>query len=260
MDDSGNSEFHSRKLGKYIQDMRSQFTYIFIVLIGCSILRIGLCNSCTESCDSVTTSGIQGTFCGTDKITHTAYSDIGNSNSNFCYANCGVMVYHMGSCGCPNDCFASAKLGTCVNLNGDLQCQCAKGWTGSDCSLPAILNPCSNHGQAIQSESNAYIYCKCENGWTGTDCNEKELNTINTPWGTLFDDINVYTDHDDYKDNHPIWNISVLASVRITLEETDYINLLLPENLYTESYAMATFQFDNGNVHQTISDVGKQEK
>jgi hypothetical protein len=81
------------------------------------------------------------------------------------------------------------------------------------------------------------------------------------PWGEIFPEAGpAYSTTDQYKDEHPIWNLSQLATIRIEVEEKDYVNLLLPQNLYNESYASANMHFDNGHVRQSLYNVGFRVK
>jgi hypothetical protein len=195
-------------------------------------------------------------FYGTDLINHQTYFPAFEGK---CYYGCEVMTYYQGTSGCPNDCFVSFGQGQCVNSS----CSCSSEFQGKDCSLPSSTHQCSLHGKMIPTTSTDSIfpfdYCDCDAGWTGTDCSSQVLPYTNTPWGTLFD-VDVYTSNDKYKDEHPIWNISVFASVHIELDEKDYLNLLQPWNLYNETYAVATMHFDNGNVRETVSNVGFRVK
>ncbi len=70
----------------------------------------------------------------------------------------------------------------------------------------------------------------------------------------------VYTSKDEYKDDHPIFNISVLATIRVEINPDDLLMLLQPWNLFNESYAVANVFFDNGNVQETVETVGFRVK
>ena len=71
------------------------------------------------------------------------------------------------------DCFMPncSGHGVCI----DAQCHCDKGYTGSDCSIPDVINitevcakNCSGHGTFDMQ----MLECRCEDGWTGNDCEE----------------------------------------------------------------------------------------
>lgn len=188
--------------------------------------------------------------------------------------------------GCPNDCFEENKQGVCSSIssstssrsrsssNGDAEvkyCICNQGWGGADCSLPIAGNPCSLHG-SIKPDDEAlgldYV-CVCDAGWTGTDCstpnfvpqgNQKNKPTTNNlPWGEIFDDDNVmsYSSNDKYGDDSPLFNMSSISTIRLSVNTTDFINLLSPENLYNGTYMkISSFLFHNENFQTKLSDVG----
>lgn len=52
--------------------------------------------------------------------------------------------------------------GTCIAPD---TCRCAKGWTGSDCSIPQCSMTCLHRGNCTGPN-----VCTCEAGWTGIDC------------------------------------------------------------------------------------------
>ncbi|POM61979.1 hypothetical protein PHPALM_28923, partial [Phytophthora palmivora] len=52
--------------------------------------------------------------------------------------------------------------GTCVAPN---VCECATGWTGTDCSIPVCTQTCTNGGNCTLPDT-----CTCTLGWSGTDC------------------------------------------------------------------------------------------
>jgi spore coat protein CotH len=76
------------------------------------------------------------------------------------------------------------------------------------------------------------------------------------PWGTVFDDVKPYSSKDKYEDEHPFFNLSVLATIRVEIDEKDYVQLLLPENLYNETYVSANVYFDNGNIQSRYENAG----
>lgn len=171
----------------------------------------------------------------------------------------------LGLCGCPNDCFADLHRGRCSTSGTSRTCICKAGYSGRDCSLPTSVNTCSSHGTLLTPGETESIfdfdYCHCDTGWTGTDCSTVEFALGTVPWGTLIgNDSDVYTSKDKYGDNHPVWNISVLASIRVTLKEEDYLYLLQPWNLYNHSYKPGSVSFDNGHVQETFQNVGVRIK
>ena len=52
--------------------------------------------------------------------------------------------------------------GTCIAPN---TCECAKGWTTADCSVPICEQTCMHNGNCTLPNT-----CTCEMGWTGHDC------------------------------------------------------------------------------------------
>ena len=214
-------------------------------------------NSCTQSCDELYPGGNAVTMCGTDGVTHSTHSDAFYDND--CYDLCGIMTYYEGPCNCPHNCYNELNQGSCV---GGSSCECMPGWGGDDCSLPVKGNTCSLHGKVVTVDDKDSVfpfeYCLCDEGFTGTDCSSAILTIGNTPWGNIFD-VKTYYD-DDYEDAHPVWNISVLATVRIEIAEEDYLYLLDPEYLYTEDYRPASIYFDNGHVQESYESVGLRVK
>ena len=169
---------------------------------------------CTTTCDATYGTGIPITMCGTDLVTHNTYFDA-LCNTHSCYKDeCMVMTYYPGPCGCPNNCFADSDQGVC---GPDGTCSCSDGWTGQDCSLVDIGNPCSLHGQLIAPDSESSVfpfsYCQCDNGFTGVDCSSPVFTDGYLPWGNIFEG-DPYTSKDEYGDDHPLWNTSLIATIR----------------------------------------------
>jgi hypothetical protein len=222
-----------------------------------SLFSFAVGDNCTDSCDQQYATGIDVTMCGTEGETHVTKSDAFYDNP--CYDLCGIMTYYEGVCGCPHNCYSEYNRGSCTSNS---VCQCSLGWGGEDCSLPVSGNQCSLHGKLISLGDKDSVfpfeYCACDHGFTGTDCSSPELALEPDVWGNIYD-VKTYYD-DEYEDDHPVWNISVIATVRIEIKEEDYLYLLAPENLYTEDYAPATIHFDNGHVQESIENVGLRVK
>ena len=178
------------------------------------------------------------------------------------------MVQYEGVCGCPNGCFSDVGYGSCVMADHSSSvppiCVCSPSFTGADCSQPTTSNTCSLHGKIVspssKSSSFPFDYCSCELGFSGIGCETESLIASSHPWKTVFGSSDDVYPNDDYKDDHPVFNISALATLRIEIDPAALLNLLLPENLYTEDYAPATLFFDNGIVQETVSDVGFKVK
>ncbi len=232
-------------------------TWILCVLLGISFsFSLGqIQNSCLENCDVENPGGYPVTMCGTDYLTHYTHTD--NLGASGCYmCSCLTMTYYEGICGCPNDCFSDFGLGHCSD---DGTCSCNSSWGGKDCSLPMYGNVCGLHGKIImpndKSSAFPFEYCQCDDGWTGIDCSSPIFRGKSLPWGNVFDG-DYYTSEDKYGDDHPVWNISTLATIRLEMNESDYVNLLQPWNLYNQTYAKVNVYFDNGYTHETILDAG----
>ena len=213
-------------------------------------------NSCTDAADASST-GYAAVICGTDFVTHyTHYSSFEDDS----YAVCGVMTYYEGVCGCPNDCYAERGNGVCNTSK--MLCECSDAYGGLDCAQPKCpSNSCHSHGKCIQSgDKNSlfpFDYCECDADFTGTDCGSMVNNVETAPWGNVLGkDQQEYNGKDDYEDDHPVFNISVLATIHVTMAPEDYLYCLQPWNLFNQTYVHATLHFDNGNVQETLSDVG----
>lgn len=225
---------------------------VLIIVLWCG--GQALANLCTKKCN-FHRSGMPITLCGTDSITHNTFHDA--VTDDYCYAVCGVMSQYEGVCGCPNGCMSHIGQGECSSITR--LCSCQAGWGGNDCSLPKTGNPCSYHGTLVTAGSKDSIfpfdYCKCDDGFTGSDCSSSAIKHTQNPWGDITGDTE-YTSDDEYGDQHPIWTLSKLATIRVFLDKADYINLLLPPNLYNETYVSSSVHFDNGDVQRSISNVG----
>eukprot|EP01040_Poterioochromonas_malhamensis_P007057 gene7057-7619_t len=194
-------------------------------------------NDCASSCDVKYTGGMQITMCGIDKVTYSTTFDALDHDS--CYLTCGVATFYEGVCGCPNNCHSELKQGSCSSG----QCLCENGWGGEDCSLPIKGNSCGYHGKLITTDDKdsefPFAYCECDSGFTGTDCSSEKLDI-----------------EDEYGDNHPLFNIERLSTIRIEMKEEDFITLLTPDHLYDNTYYPASFYWDNGKNRQTFTQIG----
>jgi hypothetical protein len=60
---------------------------------------------------------------------------------------------------------------------------------------------------------------------------------------------------DDYGDHHPVFNLSVIANIHISISQEDLLYILAIENLFNASYVNASFSFDNGVFRQQRDQV-----
>ena len=71
--------------------------------------------------------------------------------------------------------------GTCVDLFGTYQCQCAPGYGGTDCEQHDSVddcangNECSGHGTCVDTFFG--FECTCNAGWGGTTCTQQEASS-----------------------------------------------------------------------------------
>lgn len=243
------------------------FGALVVLGVGTTAAAITPTDICTAKCDRTYTTGKEITMCGTDGKTHTTYFEALCKTSG-CYKDeCAVMTYYPGPCGCPNNCFASHGQGTCVEKvlrsASNSTCECSAGWTGKDCGLVSAGNTCGMHGTLVTAGSEKsefpFDYCDCDDGFTGLDCSSPVFSAGHIPWGNIFDG-EAFTEEDDYGDNHPVWNTSLIATIRIEMDEDLFLGLLQPWNSLNQTYEPATVHFDNGYVRETITNVGFKQK
>jgi hypothetical protein len=212
-------------------------------------------SECTDACDAgITPTDVAISLCGTDGLSH--YTSWEAAVDNQCYFDCNVGATFQGSCSCPNDCFAENGQGTCVNT----KCECLGDniWVGPDCGSLGSMNTCSGHGKLALGED--YNSCVCDDGYTGFDCSSEVFKLGSVPFGNIFD-TPAYSSQDEYQDSHPIWNISLVASIRIEMDPNEYLSMISPATIYSnETYRSATFHFDNGYVTESYTNVGIRAK
>jgi len=178
----------------------------------------------------------------------------------YCYRErCGITALYPGYCGCPNRCYEKLGQGRCIEGK---ECACKLGHSGLDCSqidcsLPSV---CGEHGKCKSDKKHATDYCECDDGWTSVDCSVKTNKLSVLPYGEIFEGRPYYTKEDKYHDEHPVFNLSVIANIHLKLGEKDLEYLLSPCNAFNQSAVLGTFFFDNGNVIERIDDVGIELK
>lgn len=143
--------------------------------------------------------------------------------STYCYFNCNITALYPGSCKCPNFCFEEFGQGKCTRDG----CVCSNGFQGKDCS------------QKLNSK---------------IETNPLKPLPFGNPFGSPFDK------NDPYKDFHPVFNISVLAEIHVTLDEKDLLNLIYPGTIYQLDYAKCTMIFKNEIINRKLENVGIRTK
>jgi len=100
--------------------------------------------------------------------------------------------------------------------------------------------------------------CICPADYAMQDCSAN----ITKPLPTLPQLIpsTQYSSEDKYGEDHPIFNTSTIAQIRITINTTNLQWLLNPQNRFEKIYQNATFWFYNGIDDQTFSSVGIRVK
>lgn len=137
-------------------------------------------------------------------------------------------------------------------------CVCDSQWSGYDCSLPSITNICSNNGEIINDNDGSFI-CICNDNYTGIDCSTNIFEFGNAPWGNILPSTSdeEYQPSDEYGDNHPIFNVSTLASIRVTMLPDDYVYLLTPSNFEANNnYVHSNITFYNNKYNFTMKNIG----
>jgi hypothetical protein len=193
------------------------------LLIICGLVLLALCagsNLCKEECDKQYGHMYQSKFCSNHFTDTHAAFEF---LANYCYFHCNVTTLYPGTCACPNYCYTAFGNGVCTE-------------TG----------------------------CKCSPGYTGKDCHQKINAPIETthleslPYGELFGSPYVVTDQ--YKDNHPIFNVSVVSEIRVELNEQDLRKMISPAHVYDNDFVPCQFHFKNERINSVIQNVGIRPK
>ncbi len=98
------------------------------------------------------------------------YNDRAVSKDNAEYAPLPIPAADINDCelsGYSNMC----RNGRCINTDGSFRCECAPGYTGSNCQRPinpCDSSPCLNH--ATCNNKDGSYQCHCPFGFTGPLC------------------------------------------------------------------------------------------
>jgi len=159
-----------------------------------------------------------------------------------------VGISYPGVCGCPSYCMEMTGQGKCI-LG---KCECASGWTGDDCSLVSLGNDCRERGRVTAIEG--FTTCKCHAGYALNDCSAIVGTPPKVPQ-TLKPE-KQYTDWDDYGNDHPIYNSSTIAQIRLTMPPEILYFQQNPNNTNSDQYFPVKMWFYNGAVTQVMDKVG----
>jgi len=141
------------------------------------------------------------------------------TSTAYCLAHDYARMIIPGSCGCPNSC---GNHGTCVSKANKNSCQCQPGWKGADCSVVSCsknTNPCQNGGKCVSE--NGIDVCACAVGYNLMDCSGKDKVYTKLPNAT-----SPQYKNDNYKDDHPLYDISTVTTVRVYMPEQNLFALI----------------------------------
>lgn len=117
--------------------------------------------------------------------------------------------------------------------------------------MDCLSNSCSGSGECENS------YCVCNNGWTDINCSTKVPN-IPEIQSTI--PSTQYSSWDKYGNDHPIFNVSTIAQIRLYLTDSSVDYLLDPANRYTSVYQHGDLHFTNEHFQTTIGNIGVRIK
>jgi len=96
--------------------------------------------------------------------------------------------------------------------------------------------------------------CKCHKGYTGTFC-DVPVSTLSLPaFPSLYPGERIWY-KDSYRDEHPLFNLSTIASVYVYMDEWDYEYLIAPVNAYNQSKVNSTVYFKNDVISVQLNNV-----
>lgn len=123
-----------------------------------------------------------------------------------------------------------------------------------DCSA-GNSNTCNNHGTCTVVQG--IDICNCTLEWAGSDCSS---HVISPPPIIEVVPSTQYSSEDEYGNDHPIFNSTTVAQIRLTMSEESLQYLLNPANSHSQDYQKSTMWFDNGIVSKYIAAIGVRLK
>lgn len=99
--------------------------------------------------------------------------------------------------------------------------------------------------------------CTCDAGWVGPYCETPRASYLSTPaFPSQFPNEAPYQPHDEYHDQHPVFNVTTVATIRLTVSDWEYEYMVSPSNIRNASKVSAHMVFDNGVISKTFSSIG----
>lgn len=150
--------------------------------------------------------------------------------------------------------------GACVSTEGEAQCECEEGYTGTFCDVDideCESNPCLNG--LCMDQVNAYS-CSCLPGWTGTNCEIDIDECLSEPCvnGDCTDQVNGYS-----CSCYPGWTGRTCEVPVVTLDCSDAVadpgQLWPPNHQLVPIGVIDVIDPNNGTVTVTVTGVFQDE-
>jgi hypothetical protein len=93
-----------------------------------------------------------------------------------------------------------------------------------------------------------------KDGFTSFDCSIRTPKLNSLPYGEILENRKYWT-NDKYKDDHPILNISEIASIHLEMSWDDYLRVIHPSNREINVKVKTNFTFINNNIEERIENV-----
>ncbi|KAH3767002.1 Spore coat protein H [Pelomyxa schiedti] len=240
--------------------MRCTVVVILLLCVVCSVWSYGA-ETCTDPlCSIPPPYGVVGQLCMLNNVT------IADNMCTYSTSPIGVLpiasckykvdrlgTWSVGPCGCPNSCSGRGKCEQRPEYNDQWRCACQPGWKGPSCSAVSCSTGAYCSGRGKCSTVMGQDTCVCGSEYTGQFC-ASDVVTVAEISETISGDR--FDNWDDYGLQHPVFNESVIAQVRISMNDNDLRALLDPANSKSDMYMQSDMWFYNGLVQDTLTDVG----